>query len=68
MAEIGGGLRALVDHLESLGIELRDLDRGLVDFPGLRNGQAVWLCWLLEEPAIAFWHPLDEGFASRRPW
>lgn len=68
MAEIGGGLRALVEHLESLGIELRDLQRGLVDFPGWRDGQAVWLCWTLEEPAVAFWHPLDKGFANRQPW
>lgn len=68
MTEIGGGMRALVEHLESLGVELRDLDRGLVDFPGERDGQPVWLCWRLEEPQVGFWHPIDEGFASRRAW
>jgi hypothetical protein len=68
MTEIGGGMRALVEHLESLGIELRDLDQGLVDFPGERDGQPVWLCWVLAEPAVAHWHPIDEGFATRRPW
>jgi hypothetical protein len=68
MSEIGGGMRALVEHLESMGIELRDLERGLVDFPGERDGRPVWLCWLLSEPAVAYWHPLDSGFATRQPW
>jgi hypothetical protein len=68
VSEIGGGMRALVEHLESLGIELRDLDQGLVDFPGERDGQPVWLCWLLSEPEVAHWHPLDSGFATREPW
>ena len=68
MNEIGGGMRALVEHLETMGVELRDLEQGLVDFPGERDGQPVWLCWRLAEPAVAFWHALDQGFASRRPW
>jgi hypothetical protein len=68
MTEIGGGMQALVEHLESLGIELRDLEQGLVDFPGERDGRAVWLCWRLAEPAVGHWHPIDEGFASRQPW
>ena len=68
MTEIGGGMRALVEHLETMGIELRDLEQGLVDFPGLRDGEPVWLCWRLAEPDIAFWHPLDQGFSSRQPW
>ena len=68
MNEISGGMRALVEHLETMGVELRDLEQGLVDFPGERDGQPVWLCWRLAEPAVEFWHPLDQGFASRRPW
>jgi hypothetical protein len=68
MNEIGGGMRALVEHLESLDVELRDLEQGLVDFPGERDGRPVWLCWLLAEPAVEHWHPIDEGFASRQPW
>jgi hypothetical protein len=68
MSEIGGGMRALVEHLESLGVELRDLEQGLVDFPGERDGRPVWLCWVLSEPEVAHWHPIDEGFASRQPW
>jgi hypothetical protein len=68
MTQIGGGMRALVEHLESLGIELRDLEQGLVDFPGERDGRPVWLCWVLSEPAVAHWHPIDQGFTSRQPW
>ena len=68
MTEIGGGMRALVEHLETLGVELRDLEQGLVDFPGERNGQPVWLCWRLAEPEVGFWHPIDQGFANRQPW
>jgi hypothetical protein len=68
MNEIGGGMRALVEHLESLDVELRDLEQGLVDFPGERDGRPVWLCWRLAEPAVEHWHPIDEGFASRKPW
>lgn len=68
MTEIGGGMRALVEHLESLGVELRDLEQGLVDFPGERDGRPVWLCWRLAEPSVAYWHPLDEGFSTRQPW
>lgn len=68
MTEIGGGMRALVEHLESLGVEVRDLEQGLVDFPGERDGQPVWLCWRLAEAEVGFWHPIDEGFTSRQPW
>ncbi|HEY7452734.1 MAG TPA: DUF2203 domain-containing protein [Candidatus Limnocylindria bacterium] len=68
MTEISGGMRALVEHLESLDVELRDLEEGLVDFPGERDGRPVWLCWRLAEPAVAHWHPVDQGFANRQPW
>ena len=49
-------------------IQLRDLEMGLVDFPAERDGQRVWLCWRLSDPRVAFWHPTDEGYATRRPW
>jgi hypothetical protein len=68
MSEIGGGMRALVEHLESLGVELRDLEQGLVDLPGMRDGRPVWLCWRLAEAEVGYWHALDEGFTSRQPW
>jgi hypothetical protein len=68
VAEIGEGIKSLISHLEELGVQLRDPEMGLVDFPGERDGRPVWLCWRLADPAVAFWHGTDEGFATRRPW
>jgi hypothetical protein len=55
------------ERLERLDIVVRDLERGLVDFPALRDGREVYLCWLLEEPSVDHWHGLESGFAGRRP-
>ena len=60
-------MRALLDHLDSLGIVVRDLDEGLVDFPTLRDGERAWLCWKLSDGDLAYWHTTREGFASRQP-
>ena len=54
-------------QLQGAGIVVRDAQRGLVDFPALRNGREVYLCWLSGEPRIEFWHEPDTGFAGRRP-
>jgi hypothetical protein len=67
-AEIREGMRTLLMHLSELGVELRDIEMGLVDFPGDREGKPVWLCWRLSDARVAFWHPTDEGYATRRPW
>lgn len=67
-AEIREGMRTLLLHLSELGVELRDIEMGLVDFPGDREGEPVWLCWWLSDARVAFWHPTDEGYATRRPW
>ena len=67
-ADIGEGMRTLVGLLDELGVQLRDPEMGLVDFPGDRDGQPVWLCWRLADPAVAHWHETDEGYASRKPW
>ncbi len=56
-----------VDELQRLGLLVKDLDRGLVDFPALRNGEEVLLCWQVGEAEVAWWHGLDEGFAGRKP-
>jgi hypothetical protein len=66
--DIAGGMRTLVTLLEELGVQLRDVEMGLVDFPGERDGRPVWLCWRLSDPFVAFWHGTDEGYATRRPW
>ena len=67
-ADIREGMRTLLLHLSEMAVELRDLEMGLVDFPGERDGQPVWLCWRLADARVAFWHPTDEGYATRRPW
>jgi hypothetical protein len=60
-------VRDLLDHMESLGVVLRDLDAGLVDIPTLRDGEAAWLCWRLADPDLGYWHSTREGFSTRRP-
>lgn len=68
VAQIADDIRSLQLHLNERGIVVRDLEMGLVDFPAERDGRRVWLCWRLADPAVAFWHGTDEGYASRRPW
>jgi hypothetical protein len=60
-------VRGLLVELQEAGIVLRDLDRGLVDFPAVREGREVYLCWEDGEDRVAFWHELDTGFAGRHP-
>lgn len=60
-------LRESAKELRSFGCELKDPDKGLVDFLSLRNGQEIYLCWYLGEKHIAFWHHLHTGFAGRQP-
>lgn len=60
-------LRSALARLQEAEVVLRDLDKGLVDFPSMRDGREVYLCWLEEEAQITFWHDLEEGFAGRRP-
>jgi hypothetical protein len=81
-AELGGGgmeggtLYAIVltnftesiSDVEALGVQLKDFDRGLVDFPSLREGRVVLLCWQLGEgEEVEWWHDMDAGFAGRTP-
>jgi hypothetical protein len=63
MAEINSRLNAL----RELGVEVKDPATGLIDFPSLREGRTVYLCWRLGEPAIDYWHELDAGFGGRQP-
>jgi hypothetical protein len=59
-------LQAGVAEFADRQIVLRDLDRGLIDFPAIRDGQEVYLCWVEGEPGIGFWHELDAGYAGRQ--
>ena len=60
-------MAAAVARIDALGITLRDIERGLIDFPALVGGRQVWLCWQLGEADVAFWHELETGFGGRRP-
>jgi hypothetical protein len=60
-------LAHVVDELVQFGVQVKDLDEGLIDFPALRRGETVLLCWKLGEDDVAYWHTLEGGFAGRRP-
>lgn len=60
-------VRRSVKTIEGLGIELKDVNTGLVDFLAERDGRDVYLCWRFDEPKVAFWHDLEAGFAGRQP-
>jgi hypothetical protein len=59
-------LQRAIAELQAEDIVVRDVIRGLVDFPAVRDGEEVYLCWLVDEPEIEHWHELDAGFAGRR--
>lgn len=80
-SEFGGGMEGgpayvkalyevgkLTTELHDLGVQLKDYSRGLIDFPSLRDGRVVLLCWQLGEgDEIAWWHEVEAGFAGRQP-
>ncbi len=60
-------MAAGVARIDALGLTLRDIERGLVDFPALVSGRQVWLCWQPGEGSIGWWHDLETGFDGRQP-
>jgi hypothetical protein len=56
-----------VRTLDDAGVQVKSLEEGLLDFPSVRDGEDVYLCWQVGEERIAFWHGVDEGFAGRKP-
>lgn len=61
-------VRRMLLALQELGIVVRDIERGLIDFPAIHEGREVYLCWQLDEPPrIAFWHDLEAGYGGRQP-
>lgn len=67
--QLGEAFSELQDDVAALGerdIVLRDLDRGLIDFPAIRDGREVYLCWIDGEQDIGYWHDLDAGYAGRQ--
>jgi hypothetical protein len=67
LAAVRDDMHALMEHLEARGVQVRDLDEGLVDIPTTRDGEPAWFCWRLADPQLAFWHTTREGYSSRRP-
>lgn len=67
LEEDSSTLKGYVDELDGLGVHLKSLPDGLVDFPSLLDDRMVYLCWKYDEPEIEFWHEWDKGFAGRQP-
>ncbi|HEV3479659.1 MAG TPA: DUF2203 domain-containing protein [Gaiellaceae bacterium] len=60
-------LAQCVERIQAAGVLVKDLDRGLLDFPALRGEEEILLCWHVGEDEIRFWHGVEEGFAGRKP-
>ncbi len=60
-------LHEYVEELRQLSVEPKSGVEGLIDFPSMRDGRLVYLCWKLGEPKVSYWHELDAGFAGRQP-
>jgi len=60
-------LERCLDALTELGVQVKDPEAGLLDFPAVRGGEEVLLCWRVGEDAVDWWHGLEEGYAGRKP-
>jgi hypothetical protein len=60
-------VRRMLETVERAGLVLRDIDRGLIDFPALSDGREIYLCWELGEDEVAYWHDLEGGYGGREP-
>lgn len=70
MEDVGELLKLIkekIDLITGQGIIVRDPPHGLVDFPSERDGKAIYLCWMIDEEYLEFWHPRDTGVAGRQP-
>ena len=60
-------VRESIAEIDAIGVQVKDLDAGLLDFPCRLDDEVVLLCWRMGEPAIEYWHPMDTGFKDRQP-
>jgi hypothetical protein len=60
-------LYSMIQELEDMGIMIKSVDEGLLDFPSIRYDEEIWLCWKFGESQVKFWHRKDEGFMGRKP-
>jgi hypothetical protein len=67
MDHVASELADRIERIQAAGVLVKDLDRGLLDFPAERDGEEILLCWHVGEDEIRFWHGVDEGFAGRKP-
>jgi hypothetical protein len=60
-------LTSLIHQVKDMGVHLKDVEKGLCDFPYIKDGRMVYLCWQLGEDTIQYWHDIETGFAGREP-
>jgi hypothetical protein len=65
--QLAADIDGFIAELAALGVELKDLETGLVDFPAEMDGRPVYLCWRYGEPAVRHWHERDAGYRGRQP-
>jgi hypothetical protein len=66
LERVATALAESIERIQAAGVLIKDLDRGLLDFPALRDGEEILLCWHVGEDEIRYWHGLEEGFAGRK--
>lgn len=66
LEQAASALARCVEQIEAAGVLVKDLDRGLLDFPALRDDEEILLCWHVGEDDIRYWHGIEEGFAGRK--
>jgi hypothetical protein len=64
---VGSEIERCLAQLDDAGVQVKDLDSGLLDFPARHEGREILLCWRVGEDRVAYWHGIDEGFAGRKP-
>jgi hypothetical protein len=60
-------VRRMLETVERAGLVLRDIDKGLIDFPAVSDGREIYLCWELGEDEVGYWHDLEGGYGGREP-
>ena len=67
IARLIGQVKGWVDEINGYGCICKGVEQGLIDFPCLLGSEVVFLCWQIGEPAVAYWHRIEDGFAGRKP-
>jgi hypothetical protein len=65
--ELDESIREKLDEFEELGIDVKDVENGIVDFPSERDGRIILLCWQVDEETVLYWHEIEDGFRGRQP-